>query len=148
MLEHFFQHLNIHSPAYPAAKLSERRASARFYGWKPEIQSLAQGHVTTLWQRLGPKLRALGSSPATSYCSGTMSMSRLFSGPPSSALRLDHSEPRYVTIICPPSAAQFSPCVLSHAGLGPGWKLSWMWTEHSPAGESMQGEVIDDSRKY
>lgn len=66
-----------------------------FMDGDPEAKNHAQGHMTNLWQSLGPESRALASSPGsdTSCCSGIMSVSFLFSGHPSSLLHLDRLEP-------------------------------------------------------
>lgn len=104
-----------------------------------EAQSCVQGHITNSQQRLGPRSRALASSPGSAprCCSGTMSVtmnpSCLFSGHPSCVLHLDH---QYVSAVHSPSAAQFSSCLvvqawaLGHAELDMGcaqpcWRNAW-----------------------
>lgn len=104
-----------------------------------EAQSYVQGHITNSQQRLGPRSRALASSPGSAprCCSGTMSVtmnpSCLFSGHPSCVLHLDH---QYVSAVHSPSAAQFSSCLavqawaLGHAELDVGcaqpcWRKAW-----------------------
>lgn len=112
--------------------------------------------MTNSWWRLGPKSRALGSSPgsATRCCSGTMGMPvnmHVFSLvilPVCCTLTIwNHSVSALPTIHLPPVLI-----VLSCAGLGSGSKLSWMWVEHSLAGERPEahvgGMITDDTRLY
>lgn len=108
-----------------------------------EAQSCVQGHITNSQQRLGPRSRALASSPGSGTMSVTMNPSCLFSGHPSCVLHLDH---QYVSAIHSPSAAQFSSCLvvqawaLGHAELDVGcaqpcWRKAWgTWWQRGVGG--------------